>query len=299
MSIETLTIKPLRKIKIIHEGYNMSIIVHPENKNHYLGTIRTKVNLVGYDYPTIENNVYLLKLDSSFQILESHRLQEPNRTKHESYTTGIEDCRLINEKMMTGVLLDNNENWLPEMCLCHIDRKTYKIEKITVFDANNGTPNAEKNWLVLHATSNILFMIHSYDPLRIMSVNIENGNSHVVHFQKIFNLDNCDVHGGACVYLELKKKYLVNIRIVNDHQYAFSYWILLTEQYKLCGMSKAFVFSEKVSDDHYEMCMSLLVKNNFLYASVSMNDDEVYVYEFLLDDILNNTSFENIKLQSI
>ena len=64
-------------------------------------------------------------------------------------------------------------------------------------------------------------------------------------------------------------------------------------------MSKAFVFSEKTSDDHYEMCMSLLVKNNFLYASVSMNDDEVYVYEFLLDDILKNTSFENIKLQSI
>lgn len=294
-----LTIQSLRKIKIYHEGFNMSLIVHPDNKNHYLGTIRTKVNLVGYDYPTIENNVYLLKLDSSFQVTESHRLDEPKRKKYESYTTGLEDCRLINDKMMTGVLLDNNEHWMPQMCLCDIDRHNYKINKITVFDANNGEPKPEKNWLVLHATSTVLFMIHSYDPLRIMSVNIETGNSHVVHFQKIFNLDNCDVHGGACVYLEEHKRYLVNIRIVNDHKYMFSYWVLLTEQYKMCGMSKAFVFSEKTHDSYYEMCMSLLVKNGFLYASVSIDDCDVFVYEFSLTEILKNTSFENIKLQSL
>ena len=55
----------------------MSMIEHPEHPNEYLATIRDKFNTSAYEYPTIENIVYLVRLDSSFQVVESKKLEEP------------------------------------------------------------------------------------------------------------------------------------------------------------------------------------------------------------------------------
>ena len=80
-------------------------------------------------------------------------------------------------------------------------------------------------------------------------------------------------------------------------------WILLNEQYKVCGTSKPFIFSDDDDSggssknknvDLYEMCMSLVEKKELLYASLSINDQEIYVYEFLLKDIITKTSMDNI-----
>ena len=49
MDIDAVTIQSLRKNKIYHQGFNISLIVHPDHKNHYVDTIRKKVKLVGYD----------------------------------------------------------------------------------------------------------------------------------------------------------------------------------------------------------------------------------------------------------
>ena len=66
-------------------------------------------------------------------------------------------------------------------------------------------------------------------------------------------------------------------------------WLLLNEQYKMVGMSTGFLFSEPVdTKPRYEMCMSLLEKNGKLYATVSLDDEEIYVYEFDLNMILDN-----------
>ena len=111
----------------------------------------------------------------------------------------------------------------------------------------------------------------------------------MVHFQKIFNLENCEVHGGGLVYLESERVYLVTVRVVNNNNYMFSMWLLLNEQYKMVGMSSGFLFSEPIdTKPRYEMCMSLLEKNENLYATVSLDDEEIYVYEFKLDMILAN-----------
>jgi hypothetical protein len=298
--MEEVIFKPIRKIRIQHEGYNMSFIVHPDNKNQYLATFRVSYRISEDDYPSVENKVYLARLDSSFQVMESKLLIEPNRKIHKSYTTGLEDCRIIDGSTITGILLDNSEHWIPEMCICDFDRNTCEIKKITVFNTNTGQPKPEKNWLVLNATQHtkesVLFMLYSYDPLRIMSVNINTGECQVVHFQKIFNLDNCELHGGASIYLEKERKYLVLVRILNDHVYYFSMWILLNEQYKVCGVSKTFTFSGHPMNDTpiCEMCMSLVQKKEFLYASVSINDQEIYVYEFFLKDIIQNTNIDNM-----
>jgi len=306
--MEYVTFKPLRKIKIQHEGYNMSFINHPDHKNQYLATIRVSCKTTDCEYPSVENRVYLVRLDSTFQVLESNYLLEPARKIYTSYTTGLEDCRLMNGNTMTGVLLDNSEYWIPEMCMCQFNRDNYQITKITVFNTNTGEPKPEKNWLVLSTSNvmndNVLFMLYSYEPFRIMSVNVNTGECQVVHFQKIFNLDNCEVHGGACVYLERERKYLVVVRIISNHKYMFSMWIMLNEQYKVCGTSKPFLFSDhggggdsnsKDKDvELYEMCMSLVEKKESLYASLSINDQEIYVYEFLLKDIISKTSMDNI-----
>jgi hypothetical protein len=202
---------------------------------------------------------------------------------------------------MTGVLLDNSEHWIPEMCMCQFNRDNYQITKITVFNTSSGEPKPEKNWLVLNSSNvindSILFMLYSYEPFRIMSVNVNTGSCQVVHFQKMFNLDNCEVHGGACVYLERERKYLVVVRIISNHKYIFSMWLLLNEQYKICGTSKPFRFSDGSRDKEaelYEMCMSLVEKKEFLYVSISINDQEIYVYEYLLNDIITNTTMDNI-----
>jgi hypothetical protein len=169
-----------------------------------------------------------------------------------------------------------------------------------VFNTNTGEPKPEKNWLVLnanqHTSENILFMLYSYEPFRIMSVNISTGDCQVVHFQKVFHLDNCEIHGGASIYLENERKYLVLVRILNEHVYIFSMWILLNEQYKVNGVSKTFTFSSRIQDDVplCEMCMSLVEKKGFLYASVSINNEEIYVYEFYLKDIIQNTNADNM-----
>lgn len=292
--MEHPSIKALRKIRILHEGYNMSIIEHPDHKNHYLATIRDKHNTSEFDYPTIENVVYLVHLDTSFQVLESKQLKEPHRKKFESFTTGLEDCRLITDSMMTGVLLDNSEHWVPEMCLCYFNRHEHEINKIVVFNTNvkDDEPKPEKNWLVLTRNNNKFFMLYSYDPLRVMSVDIDSGDSHLIHFQKIFNLENCEVHGGAAIHLEKERKFLAVVRIVNNNNYMFSMWLLLNEQYKLQGMSTGFLFSEPDNTTpRYEMCMSLLEKNGVLFASVSLDDKELYIYEFSLEAILEETSY--------
>jgi len=293
--LEHPTIKALRKIKICHEGFNMSIIEHPDHPRDYLATIRDKFN-TSYEYPSIENIVYLVHLDSTFQVIHSKKLEDPLRKRHESFTTGFEDCRLIDGNMMTGVLLDNTDQWVPEMCLCNFDRTTYKIDKMIVFNTDigdGGEKKPEKNWLVLNRNTTKLFMLYSYDPLRVMSVDIETGDSRLIHFQKIFNLENCQVHGGGVVYIEKERKYLVNVRVVNDNKYQFSLWLLLNQQYKLTGMSEGFLFSNNESSNtpNYEMCMSLIEKNDFIYASVSINDSEIFIYEFSLDDLLKNSIF--------
>lgn len=293
----TEVIVPLRKIKILHEGFNMSMIIHPKNKFEYLATIRQKNKLSDTDYPTIENKVLLLKLDSSFQVLESDELVESiKRDKYVSFTTGIEDCRLIDGNLMTGVCMDTNPDWVSDMCLCNINIENKTIERITVFTSQEEKRTSQKNWLVLHHTFTTMFMLHSYDPLRVMSVHIESGSSNVIRFQKIFNLENCDVHGGASIYLEREKLFLVNIRIVQNHKYEYSMWMILNDQYRFCGISKPFLFANRDDEnnsDYYEMCMSLVKKRDVLYASVSFCDKEVFVYEFLVDKILKQVNHIN------
>lgn len=295
--IDDVVIRPLNKQKIQHEGHNLSFIVHPDHPAQYLAIIQNKMNVFGYDYTITEHVTHLLRMDHMFQILETTRMNE--RTGRKTFNDeccGIEVCSLITETYMTARLMDNNEKLTPTMALCHFDISNGIVDNIVELKSTfKKKEKTGKKWLLLQKTEDALIMIHSYDPLRIITANIETGATDLVHFQKIFNLKKCEIEGGASVYCDTYNKYLVNVRIVNDGVYVYSLWLLLSDTYKLCGMSKPFVFSFADEIKNAEKCTCLLIKNELLYASVTINDEDVFIYEYLLQDVYNKTTVGNMK----
>ena len=279
--------------KIKAEGYNLSFIVHPIKPKHYLATIRTKEHLSVEEYPTIQNHVHLLTLNETFEVLHSIEMIEaitPPRKTFESFTSGLEDCRLINGKIMSAVVLDSNNNWIPEMCICNYDWESGKITKMMCFADQDMNP--QKNWLALYENLTMIHFLHSYSPLKVISVDKDNGMIRTEHYQKIFNLEGCEMHGGACVYLPSKKQFLLNVRVVQNHVYQYSLWLLFTQKYKIIGSSEPFTFFEKKNKEEraYEMCMSIVEKDDHLFASVSLSDKEVFIFKYSLNDIIHSIS---------
>lgn len=275
--------------KIKAEGFNLSFINHPAKANTYLATIRRKEKLSEEEYPTIKNHVHLLTLNEGFEVLHSVEMKEdivPPRKTFDSFTCGIEDCRLINGNMMSAVVLDSNNNWIPEMCICYYNWETGKITKMLCFGENDLTP--QKNWLALYENLTMIHFLHSYSPLKVISVDKDSGMIRTEHYQKIFNLEGCEMHGGACVYMENKKQFLVNVRVVQNHAYQYSLWLLFSQKYKIIGSSEPFTFFERKKEaDFYEMCMSVVDKDDSLFASVSLCDQEVFILKYSLKDILS------------
>ena len=87
------------------------------------------------------------------------------------------------------------------------------------------------------------------------------------------------------------KQYLLALRVERDGKYLCSYWITLTERFKLFGISPQFLFnvnyksnssSKKIKTG--ETCTGLLVKHNVLYTSLSV-DNEIFIYEYSLANV--------------
>jgi len=277
-------------------GMNMSII-QKQSSNGYLGIIRQRVDLTPGIYPEVQNIQYLLELDEDFRILKYAELKEPQRTTHISFTTGLEDGRLLSETMIVAVLLDTNPNWIPQISFCSFDSESATISKITpmVFEEDPNLP--QKNWIFLKQEKQY-FMIYSYSPIRVIECDLETGtailsNTGKNKIQLPEQYKNSHFHGGSAVQLETGE-YLVAIRIVQEHEYKFSMWLLLDSSYEMVGYSAPFLFQEKnATDFFYEMCMSLFIREQTLIASVSIADKDVFVYEMelsqVLDSILENS----------
>lgn len=277
--------EPYEKIEVKTDGFNMSIIFHPMNPSFYLATIRKVEQISEDECPTIRNHTFLMTLNENFEIIDSKEMEEKiTRDMYVSFTTGLEDCRLINKDYMIGVLLDSNSEWKPDTCLCKYEMTTGNILKMKYL--GDGSV-AQKNWLVLQETVNSFYVLHSYNPLKVISIDKDSGSQYMMHFQKVFNLEDCEMHGGGSVFLPYQKQYLVNVRIVRHHHYQYSLWLLFNEKYKLIGTSEPFRFFETQVERHYEVVMSLLEKNDTLLVSVSLNDKKNYVFKYDLNKVLN------------
>jgi len=276
-------------IKINHKGYNISCINVDDG---FMATMRssTPTNYM----PECINYTHILKMDSNFNILQSELLDESlERDRHLSFSSGIEDARLIDDKTFTCLSLDTNAMWKPEVCYVEFENSKVTIIRSLYIEGEQYT-KIEKNWVLLKRDENIMYFLYWYNPLVVIKVDIDTGKGNKIISHDISNL-NLNAHGGSCLYLEKEKKYLVIVRnfIQNTYTYESNCFLLLDENYNLYGYSDNFRFSN--SYNGYEMCLSLLLKDDILYCFVSLycivsvcEEADNFVYKYYLSDILSS-----------
>lgn len=261
------------------DGAHASIIEHPENPTHYLAAICRRVFFVGYDVPRIEHEVSIAHLDDCFEIVDLKTISVPSLIQ--GTECGIMNVVLLSPTSFVAYILGYKEEAAYNYCLCEF--VPGKITKVTLLDDLNSY-----NPVVLKHMNGNLIAIHSYDPLRILSINMNEGSNQVIHMQKIFEGDGCVIVGGSAVYSPKEKKYILSLCVEQDNKYVYSFWALLTERYKLCGLSNPFLFNKR--NKYPEYCSSLMLRNNHLYAAVSINY-EMCVYEYPEELIVRNTAW--------
>lgn len=286
--------------RIDFNGYNFSF---KKYKDGYIGTIRqsqpapqNRANI----YPECLNSTYIIELDSSFNILSNYLLDEniDLLPRYMNYCSGIEDSRLIDDKSLLCVSLDTNPNFRVEMAYVEFSNDTKKITNIIRLFIEGKENINQKNWLYLKKDNNFMYLLYFYNPIQIVSVDLETGKGTII---KSYNKPNIELnstdgefHGGASLYLEKNNKYLVSIRKVINHKFICNYWLLFDTDYELQGISEGFIF--EVQDNivsGYQMNMSLNIENDLLYASVSINDSFVNIYKYNINDVLSKIKLLN------
>lgn len=272
------SINPYNVRAIPHEGGHMSLLIHPDNELHYLAAIGRRVFSMGYDGPpSADHDVSIARLNDQFEIIESNPLQLPLLQK--GAVVGFSQACFVQPRLLVGYLHGYAGADTTQYCLCHFNDR-YEITKIVQLDAF-GIDRP----VVLKYVNYNLYAAHSYDPLKIISLNTDLGSNQIVHMQKIFNSEGCRIVGGAAVYLERYKAYLMNLRVEDGGKYVYSMWATLTDRYKLSGASEPFVFRKEAGS--YEACTSMVVRGDTMYAVVSINLD-LHVFEYSVDQICRN-----------
>lgn len=280
MSNKTLDIVAAHKVNC--DGHEISFIVNPQNENAYLGIVSRKQILPD---STIEHAVFSVNMDTNFKIQNYVSLKTIGESeKYEvREVDGIQNCVLLNETMFMALVYGRASDKLPLICLCHF--KDDLIHTITPFDTAGSLDP-----IILKVNLTNIFAIHSYSPFKIMSLSMETGANQIVSMVKVFNEEKFVVQRGAATYLDDYKEYLLALRVERDGKYLGSYWVTLTERFKLYGISPQFLFNAnyKISGGKKtktgETCTGLHVKHKALYASLTINN-EIFVYEYSLADV--------------
>jgi hypothetical protein len=248
------------------------------------------------DKPECYNTCFILKLDSSFNVLTSNLLDENiGGDRFVSWSKGIEDSRLIDSNSFVCVSLDTNPAWKPEVCYVEFNNnKISKLLPLYIEGAQYSKP--EKNWLLLKKEDNIFYFLYWYNPFQVISVDMSTGKGNIK-----LSYENPHItltsHGGACIYLEKEQKYLVLVRNFTDYGWKTIFqsntWLLLDDNFYLKGISDTFNFIEKPINEYsdnnfYESCQSLILKNDILHMFVTISEKDVYVYTIKLSEVLHS-----------
>jgi len=261
--------------KVDCDGHEMTYISNPQNENEYLAII-SRTDVLPDQNSAIVHSVFLVHLDLNFNIL-NYAVLKTLKNQSSAKERGIEKCSLLNDHMFIGLVHDLNENHTPMICLCHFQNDI--IHTSTVLD----TAGSLNPIIILKYNLTNLFAIHSYTPFQIMSFNMDTGVNQIVHMVHVFNEETFVVKRGSCVFLDAFKEYLLAIRVEKDGKYLCSVWVTLTERFKLSGISGHFMFNNNTIKPD-ETCTSLVVRNNTLYSSISINN-EIFVYEYAVDKV--------------
>ncbi len=274
-----------------------------KNKDELLLLMRHRVNNPApVSNPTVLNTSYIMNYDQNMNKLTCSELIDTNRQTHLSYTTGIEDSRLIDDRSLLCVCCDSNPNWKPEMCYVTFSLDSSTIEKLTQLYIEGKPLKIEKNWLFLKRHSDTqIDMLYWCNPFQIVRADITTGSTCIIKEFSVEGL-SLNAHGGASIFLEpgavpveYENKYLVSIRLFElkpnwpCETYTHSHWILLDEEYELIGISRPYKWDQS---KHYEINTSLYIQSDILLASVILNENEKYIYKLPLKEVLDSLVFK-------
>jgi hypothetical protein len=282
-------------------GYNMCLV--PEwNGNGFVATVRLSKCLIRESnddkhfsvrtYPEIQNECWIVHFDHQFRIVRYSKLVEKQSTriKHRSFTSGLEDCRLIVQSngiaQLFAITLDTNNRWLTEMSCCEISlaKSQHEIPVPMVYEELNIDTN-QKNWIPLRCWGYECHFLQQCNPWRVIRMNTKTGKGTVLLELKDGGLCNFEAHAAASVRLS-DNQFLITVREYCEGKYIQSRWILIDDTYTPVKLSKPFRFQTELS---YEMCMSLSLSSlpiTTIIACVSLDDKAIQIHRFSLSAIL-------------
>ena len=269
-------------------GFNGSILRLPSG--NYIGLIRrdTPINKDGV-YPQGHSTIYFIELSSVFDVIQCKLLEDTlDRLRHTSWSSGLEDPRIITSKSCLCVTLDTNTEWKAEMSYVEFDSEKGSITKIQPLKIENLPRKIEKNWIVLEHEGIDATILYSTSPLIILKVNLDSGIGSILYEDPGIPFH---AHNGSSVRLD-DGSFLLSVRVKDGIHYKQSFWIKMRRDYTIESISKPYRFStnefrdEYTDREVYEMCMSMHIENGNIIASVGMNDTHVTIYMICLSDIL-------------
>ncbi len=274
--------------KLPVDGFNACLFQNSDGTFH--GTIRRQHIIAYQRYPEVLNDLLLFTLSDKFELLDTpHLVQDiPGRTKHQSWTEGLEDARIVEPGLLLAVACDTNPHWKPEMVSVRYDPENAQLLSVLPLNLQDTPRQTEKNWLLLRHWGKEAHLLHSLSPLRVVRTNLELGIVVPLVERNVAELFEQTIHCGACV--RIPEGFLVTARVKQGHGYSHSLWLLLdADSYCVKGISSPFRFdlSEKQS---YEMCMSLCVREDKVLACVSISDTWCGIWQFSKDHILSDLS---------
>lgn len=281
---------PIFEKKLDIVGFNACI--YPLD-NEYIGLIRNCYNHeVRGVYPEATNTLYFFKLNSNFDILEYNILEDKSgRVIHKSWVTGPEDPRLISPTNALVITCDTNTRWKAEVSIMSFDYHSKIISNLHPIQISGLENNIQKNWLYIRSYDDEYSdYLYSSFPFKIARISNKTFTGNII---KTINTDhNLVSHNGAIT--KISEGYLLTTRIKKNYNYNYSLWIILDEELNIIKISTPFLFKGKLEYDTngsinispYEMCMSLHVENNILIACVSIDDKDVYIQKYNLNELL-------------
>ena len=309
-------------LKLDPPGFNLCL---QSSGNGYFGLVRRTRNPNGEGwgnhmvpesqrrYPETENHMWCLRLDSDLKLVPNSELELKDltdRTKHRSFSTGPEDCRLLerdgdvdagDDCCALGTTLDTNPNWQAEMSFLRFSPSKRQITNVTPLKVTGLPSSSEKNWLTLRRWGDELHVLHHANPLRVLRINVKTGESAILREKRCDAL-NFRTHSAASLRLP-SGHFLILVREFRRILYVGSRWLLLDDRYRLVGVSPPFRFQNIY---YYEMCMSITLTPQGqdlaaitsslhdgmtlphvrLVAAVSLEDRVQRIYTFLLPTVL-------------
>lgn len=229
----------------------------------------------------------ILNIDSDGEkVLNTEQLESRdiicnyNCPTYDTYWTGPEDIRFIDEKRLMVTIPECNSNGQPCLFLANLDIKNATINIIQKLEPSQ----VEKNWMSFPPNGkNPITVIYSLEPFIIKSLEIDDKKT--IESMPNIRFILSKYHGSSNGIKISNTKYLFLI-----HEYdlkTWHRWFIFDTESKQIQISDAFTFFQY---SYIEFTCSLAQFNSSsVIVSLGVNDQQSYLVEISLKDILSAT----------